>query len=263
MLIRPNLPGKGLCNGLFQLSTSGRGERYSRCNPALTHYNIREDTMNTSTTASRIHPLVAVAAVAVTLLSLTGIAAMTGYLPMGNATVTPTPAAVVAVQPESTIAPAPEAKTVEKSAVAKPAPKSVAKPSKPPVSEIAQAPAMPAPPPAVAAPAPCPNCGVIDNVREVTQAGEGSGLGAVAGGVIGGILGNQVGGGTGKKIATVAGVAGGAYAGHQVEKNQRKTTRYEISVRMNDGSQRTVTQDSVPSWRIGEPVRIENGVLVR
>ncbi len=107
------------------------------------------------------------------------------------------------------------------------------------------------------------NCGVVDNVREFVQEGEGSGLGAVAGGVIGGILGNQVGGGTGKKVATVLGAAGGAYAGHQVEKSQKKTTRYEISVRLNDGSTRTLTQDTVPAWRIGDRVRLENGVLVR
>ncbi len=227
--------------------------------------------MTTASPPSRLHPLIAVAAVAVILLSATGIAAITGYLPAGNAAGNATaPAPAAAVPPAPTIdpaAPAPAAKAVEKPAAAvpaaaKPAPKPVAKTSQPPV-ELAQAPAYPAVPPPVAAPMPCPNCGTIENVREVTQAGEGSGLGAVAGGVIGGILGNQVGGGTGKKIATVAGVAGGAYAGHQIEKNQKKTTRYEISVRMNDGSLRTVAQDSVPSWRIGEPVRIENGMLVR
>ena len=246
-------------------------------------HNTREDTMNapTTTPTSRLHPLVAVAAVAVTLLSLTGIAAMTGYLPTGKAATNESVAAGAApaaghfIQPAPTLAqPANEVVATEKKvekAAAKPAPKPATKVAQPaasgtapaPVREIAQVPAMPVPPPQVAAPAPCPSCGVIDNVREVTQAGEGSGLGAVAGGVIGGILGNQVGGGTGKKIATVAGVAGGAYAGHQIEKSQKKTTRYEITVRMNDGSLRTLTQDSVPGWRIGEPVRVENGVLLR
>ncbi|MDP3033068.1 MAG: glycine zipper 2TM domain-containing protein [Rhodocyclaceae bacterium] len=222
--------------------------------------------MNAPTTTSRLHPLVAVAAVAVTLLSLTGIAAMTGYLPTGKAA-TGESVAASAVQPAPTLNPTRatnEVKPVEKAAVQpapKPTPKPVAKAPQP-IREIAQAPATPAPPPPVAAPAPCQTCGVIDNVREVTQAGEGSGLGAVAGGVIGGILGHQVGGGTGKKIATVAGAAGGAYAGHQVEKSQKKTTHYEITVRMRDGSFRTVTQDSAPAWRIGERVRVENGVLV-
>ena len=34
---------------------------------------------------------------------------------------------------------------------------------------------------------------MVDNVRAVNVAGEGSGVGAVAGGVIGGVLGNQMG----------------------------------------------------------------------
>ncbi|MDP2171799.1 MAG: glycine zipper 2TM domain-containing protein [Rhodocyclaceae bacterium] len=220
--------------------------------------------MNAPTTTSRLHPLVAVAAVAVTLLSLTGIAAMTGYLPTGKAaTGESTAAGAVPSNAAGAAGAVPPAPTLAQPAnEIVPTGKKVEKPAPKPVAKLAQAPATPAPPPPVAAPAPCQTCGVIDNVREVTQAGEGSGLGAVAGGVIGGILGNQIGGGTGNKIATVAGVAGGAYAGHQVEKSQKKTTRYEITVRMNDGSLRNMTQDSVPGWRIGERVRVENGVLV-
>jgi outer membrane lipoprotein SlyB len=126
---------------------------------------------------------------------------------------------------------------------------------------LAAAPTIAAPPAAIPAPI-CFNCGTIDNVREVTQAGEGSGLGAVVGGVLGGLLGNQVGGGSGNKIATVLGAAGGAYAGHQVEKSRKETKRYEISVRMEDGTLRSVTQDSVPAWRIGDRVKLDNGRLV-
>ncbi len=221
-------------------------------------------TVTTPSAKPRLHPLVATAAVAVTVLSLTGIAAITGVLPTGKAASgeqTTAAAPVVAVPPaptsEQKIA-AVEPKAVEKSTpkpVAKVAPKPAAKPA--PV-EIAQAPVY-APP----APPPCTNCGVVDNIREITQAGEGSGLGAVAGGVVGAILGHQVGGGTGKKLATVAGAAGGAYAGHQIEKSQKKTTRYEVSVRMNDGSNRSVMMDMVPGWQVGEHVRIENGALVR
>lgn len=217
--------------------------------------NTATHTPTTPPAKSRLHPLVATAAVAVTIFSLAGIAAITGVLPTGKAD-TPT-ASVTGVAPAPTVEP----KAVEKSApkpVVKAAPKPAVKAA--PV-EIAQAPAAPvaAPP----APPPCANCGVVDNIREITQPGEGTGLGAVAGGVIGGILGNQIGGGTGKKIATVAGVAGGAYAGHQVEKSQRKTTRYEVSVRMNDGSNRSVMMDTVPGWQVGEHVRIENNTLVR
>lgn len=221
--------------------------------------------MNTTaptSTKPRLHPLVATAAVAVTIFSLAGIAAITGWLPTGKAA--PGEAAAVATAPAVSPAPTSEQKIaaapkpVEQSTpkpVVKAAPKPAAKPA--PV-EVAQAPA------AAPAPAPvCSNCGVVDSIREITQPGEGSGLGAVAGGVVGAILGHQVGGGTGKKIATVAGAAGGAYAGHQIEKSQRKTTRYEVIVRMNDGSSRAVMMDMVPGWQVGEHVRIENGTLVR
>lgn len=229
--------------------------------------------MNTTTVSTpsaklRLHPLVAVAAVAVTLLSAVGIAAITGVLPTGKASsVEPVAAVPTTTAPVSTTSTAnavPPAPTIEQKAapVEKSAPKPVAKAAPKPVVksasvEIAQAPAAPPAPP------PCSNCGVVDNIREITQPGEGSGLGAVAGGVVGAILGHQVGGGTGKKIATVAGAAGGAYAGHQIEKSQKKTTRYEVSVRMNDGSNRSVMMDMVPGWQVGEHVRIENGALVR
>ncbi len=62
--------------------------------------------------------------------------------------------------------------------------------------------------------------------------------------MIGGLLGNQVGGGSGKTAATVLGAAGGAYAGNRVEKNMKKVTVYQMRVRMNDGSYRTIEQSN-------------------
>ena len=102
---------------------------------------------------------------------------------------------------------------------------------------------------------------MVSSVNAIAQQGEGSGLGAVAGGVVGGLLGNQVGGGTGKKIATVAGVAGGAYAGHQIEKNAKSTTRYDVIVKMEDGSTRTFSYESQPAFQTGSKVKVVNGAL--
>jgi len=45
--------------------------------------------------------------------------------------------------------------------------------------------------------------------------------GKVIGGVAGGVLGHQIGGGTGQTVATIAGAAGGAYAGNKVQKNMQ------------------------------------------
>ena len=109
----------------------------------------------------------------------------------------------------------------------------------------------------------------IDLVQQQQQnsgiAGTGIGVGAIAGAVVGGILGNQVGGGVGNTAATVLGAAGGAYAGNEVEKrNQPQTTSaYKLTVRMNDGSYQTLTQNSNADVRVGDRVVIENGVARR
>lgn len=121
----------------------------------------------------------------------------------------------------------------------------------------------PAPKPVV-----CADCGTVEAVTAVQRQGEVNGvavgnttvgLGTVAGGVIGGLLGNQVGGGSGKTAMTVLGAAGGAFAGNQVEKNMKKVTVYQVRVRMNDGSVRTVeVSSSVP---VGSRVIVEGNNL--
>lgn len=109
----------------------------------------------------------------------------------------------------------------------------------------------------------CANCGVVVAVTVVEVAGKGSGLGVVAGAVAGGLVGNQVGDGTGKDLATIAGVVGGAFAGNAIEKNATKTKRYDIVVKMEDGSERTLSQATDPALLNGQKVKIENDVVVK
>ncbi|MGE5386406.1 MAG: glycine zipper 2TM domain-containing protein [Betaproteobacteria bacterium] len=111
-----------------------------------------------------------------------------------------------------------------------------------------------------AAPPVCRDCGTVESVNEVKTQGEGTGLGAVAGGVLGGVLGNQVGRGRGKDVATVAGVIGGAVAGHQVEKSVRSEKQYHVNVRFDDGTYKTYTLTNT-NWRSGDRVRLSNGSL--
>ncbi len=122
-------------------------------------------------------------------------------------------------------------------------------------------------PPAVEAMKPlkliCSNCGVVVAVNMLEEAGKGSGLGVVAGGVVGGLVGNQVGDGTGRQLATLAGVVGGAFAGNAIEKNAKKTKSYDIVIRMEDGSERTIRQATAPSLVSGDKVKIENDVVVK
>jgi outer membrane lipoprotein SlyB len=112
-----------------------------------------------------------------------------------------------------------------------------------------------------AARATCPDCGVVEAVRAIEQPGEGSWIGTVAGGVGGAVLGSQFGKGSGRTIMTVLGAAGGAYAGREIEKRVRTSTRWEVTVRMDDGTTRTASYDTEPAWRAGERVRWSNGAL--
>lgn len=108
----------------------------------------------------------------------------------------------------------------------------------------------------------CASCGVVDSIRTVTVNGNASGAGAVAGGVSGALLGNQIGGGRGRDAMTLLGGVGGAFAGHAIEKNVNQRTVYRITVRMDDGSFRTVSQSHAPGVAVGSKVRISNGSLV-
>ena len=114
--------------------------------------------------------------------------------------------------------------------------------------------------PAAAAPV-CRECGTITGIQEINKPGQGTGLGSVAGGVVGGVLGRAVGGRDHRTAGTVIGAAGGAVAGHMIEKKAREGKTFEISVRFDDGSARVFTQDTHLSWNTGARVKVVNGAL--
>jgi len=109
----------------------------------------------------------------------------------------------------------------------------------------------------------CADCGVVVSVKAVEQAGKGSGLGVVAGGVLGGLAGNQVGNGTGRDLATIAGMIGGAIAGNKVEEKVKKTTVYDVTVKLENGQERVLHYKTLPGITAGEKVRVENERVVR
>jgi outer membrane lipoprotein SlyB len=121
-------------------------------------------------------------------------------------------------------------------------------------SAAASAQQMQPPPPPV-----CSDCGVVQNVRQVQQQGQSSGAGAVVGGVLGGVLGHQIGSGRGNTVATIAGAAGGAVVGNEVEKNRNTSTYWEVSLVMDSGKPRTFTYSSPPSVRAGDHVKLVDG----
>lgn len=105
----------------------------------------------------------------------------------------------------------------------------------------------------------CNDCGTVQSMRYVEEKGQGSGLGAVAGGVLGGVLGHQIGSGRGNTVATIAGAGVGAYAGNEVEKNQKKKTYWAVTLRMDNGSTRNFTYTSKPAVHEGERVKLVDG----
>lgn len=195
---------------------------------------------------SRVSPIVAIAAVAVIIFSAVGVGVMTGIIPSSfskNADQAPTP------EPGTGIAPLQSATKAQSSTVGT-------------RTDPVEAPRVAAAEPPKSAPSICADCGKVTTISVVEQQGEGTGLGAIAGGVVGGVLGNQIGRGTGRKIATVAGAAGGAYVGHQAEKSIKTTKRWDVSVRLENGSTRMFSLDHEPTFRVGDSVRIRNGEIV-
>lgn len=128
---------------------------------------------------------------------------------------------------------------------------------------LAQANSYPSEPLATANHMSCANCGVVVTVKEIDQEGKGSGLGVVAGGVAGGVLGNQVGNGSGRDLATIAGIFGGAIAGNKIEEKIKKTRVYEVTVKMENGEERVISSKTVPGVMAGDKVKVEGERLVR
>ena len=102
-------------------------------------------------------------------------------------------------------------------------------------------------------------CGVVDRVDLVEKKGQGSGLGLIAGGVVGGVLGHQIGSGRGNTAATILGAGAGAYAGHEIEKNAKRTSYWSVAIRMDNGRTRNFTYTNQPPVREGERVRLVDG----
>ena len=101
----------------------------------------------------------------------------------------------------------------------------------------------------------CRECGVVEAVNAVKVQGKTNGVGAVAGGVGGALVGNSIAGGRNRTLGGVAGAIGGGLLGNAIEKHERTTTVYDVNVRMDDGTLRTVRESTAPA--VGEKVRVE------
>ncbi|WP_116138140.1 glycine zipper 2TM domain-containing protein [Trinickia diaoshuihuensis] len=214
--------------------------------------------------SNRIHPLIAGAAVAVILVSATGIAAITGWLPTSHAvSAPPEQGASAAMQigqvasAPSTTAPVYRAPHTESDRVAnEPRPHHRIERTAPSQEAGYRDADNSYRSTASRSPAYDPNAGEVVAVN-ATQAPEPTtGIGAVGGAIAGGLLGNQIGNGRGRTLATIAGAVGGGLAGNGIEHEVRKATSYQVQVRMQDGSYRNFTYATQPQFEPGEHVRV-------
>ena len=106
------------------------------------------------------------------------------------------------------------------------------------------------------------DCGTVIDVKTIETKGESSGGGAVLGGIVGGVIGHQIGSGRGNTVATVAGAAGGAYAGNQIEKNKNAKVTYQVAIKMDAGNTRYFNFAQPTSYKIGDKVKIVDKKLV-
>ncbi|WP_321798448.1 glycine zipper 2TM domain-containing protein [Caballeronia sp. J97] len=211
------------------------------------------------TKPSRIHPLVAAAAVSIILACGTGVAAMTGLLPSSKATA----ATVTAAPPADaqTAGPAPVVQASQPAtAPAASLPRAVRGHHPTPVHRPApvQGNTSYSPPPA---PAYDPYAGEVTAVDAVQTAQPTTGIGAIGGAVVGGLAGTQIGNGRGRTAATIIGAIGGGLAGNQIEHVVHKATTYQVQVRMNDGSVRRFDYQAAPGVAVGQKVHVSGDTL--
>jgi outer membrane lipoprotein SlyB len=100
----------------------------------------------------------------------------------------------------------------------------------------------------------------VESVRGVkisSNNGQPSGLGAIGGGALGAVAGSTIGGGTGSILTGIIGGLAGAVAGNAVENNVAVKNGLEITVRLDNGDMRAITQTSSGEvFQAGERVRL-------
>ena len=103
----------------------------------------------------------------------------------------------------------------------------------------------------------CRQCGVVNAIREVQQQREGTTPGLGADSPVGLVLYIPTGPGSKRGDAFAGSV------GNREWQNRINSTRYEFTVRMDDGEFRVVNKDGVSDLQVGDRVRIDGGRIER
>jgi outer membrane lipoprotein SlyB len=103
----------------------------------------------------------------------------------------------------------------------------------------------------------------VESVRAVrinTNNGQTTGLGAVGGGVLGAVAGSAIGNGRGSVVTAIVGGIGGAIAGNAIESGVAVRDGFEITVRLDNGELRAITQQATGElFQAGDRVRLLSG----
>jgi outer membrane lipoprotein SlyB len=106
--------------------------------------------------------------------------------------------------------------------------------------------------------------GTVESVRNVTIANPESGVGTMAGAALGGLGGSQIGNGNGSAAVGIIGAVAGGLIGNRVENQVNNRPGFEITVRLENGELRSITQAADEMFRPGERVRLlSNGYTTR
>jgi len=100
---------------------------------------------------------------------------------------------------------------------------------------------------------------VVESVREVIISRGEPGVGTGAGAIVGGVAGSNVGGGRGAVVGTVLGAVAGGIVGQQIERQANTVRGLEITVRLENGQLRAITQEADETFRPGDRVRLVSG----
>jgi outer membrane lipoprotein SlyB len=98
--------------------------------------------------------------------------------------------------------------------------------------------------------------GVVDSVREVTIEKGHTGVGTMTGAALGGLAGSSLGGGRGSTATGIVGAVIGGIVGSNVEANASLRKGLEITVRLENGELKAITQDADEAFRPGDRVRL-------
>jgi outer membrane lipoprotein SlyB len=100
---------------------------------------------------------------------------------------------------------------------------------------------------------------VIEGYAPVQVQGKNNGVGAVAGGLGGALIGSKIAGRGNHTLGGAIGAVGGGLLGNAIESHERTSTAYDVRVRMEDGTVRTVRQAAMPT--VGQHVTVEGNTM--